>query len=47
MSIIKRLVVTIMAAAFLLNPYFITGVIAQEEKPKRETTQEEKARGAR
>ena len=45
MSIIKRLVVTIMAAAFLLNPYFITGVIAQEEKPKQETTQEEKARG--
>ena len=45
MGIIKRLVVTIMAAAFLFNPYFITGVIAQEEKPKQETTQEEKARG--
>ena len=45
MGIINRLVVTIMAAAFLLNPYFITGAIAQEEKPKQETTQEEKAPG--
>ena len=44
MSIIKGLVVTIMAAAFLFNPYLITGAEAQEEKPEQEKTQEEKAR---
>ena len=41
MSIIKGLMVTIMAAAFLLNPYLITGAAAQEEKPKQDRADKE------
>ena len=42
MSIIKGLLVAIMLAPFLFNPYFITGAAAQEERRKQKTAQEEK-----